>query len=96
MARAAAREPAPRVTLVRSLTVENVDSIGLVPGMKVLGAAVRVLVTGRQPGCTVRPSGQGVPGESAWAGRSCTMGYEPALVDGRPCDVPGCVVSAIP
>lgn len=30
MASAAAGLPAPRVTLVRSLTVENVDSIGLV------------------------------------------------------------------
>lgn len=30
MARAAVREPAPRVTLVRSLTVEKVDSIGFV------------------------------------------------------------------
>jgi len=30
MARAALREPAPLVTLVRSLTVENVDSIGFV------------------------------------------------------------------
>lgn len=30
MARAAVREPAPRVTLVRSRTVENVDSIGFV------------------------------------------------------------------
>ena len=29
MAKAARREPAPRVTLVLSLTVENVDSIGL-------------------------------------------------------------------
>ncbi|GGJ63451.1 hypothetical protein GCM10010121_087590 [Streptomyces brasiliensis] len=32
MARAAAGLPAPRVTLVRSLTVENVDSIGFISG----------------------------------------------------------------
>ncbi len=37
IARAAAGLPAPRVTLVRSLTVENVDSIGFVPGMNVGG-----------------------------------------------------------
>lgn len=30
MARAAVREPAPRVTLVRSRTVANVDSMGFV------------------------------------------------------------------
>ena len=30
MASAAARDPAPRVTRVRSRTVENVDSIGFV------------------------------------------------------------------
>lgn len=30
MARAAVREPAPRVTLVRSQTVANVDSMGFV------------------------------------------------------------------
>lgn len=30
VARAAAELPAPRVTLVRSLTLENVDSMGLV------------------------------------------------------------------
>jgi hypothetical protein len=62
IASAAAREPAPRVTLVRSRTVENMDSMGFVPGMKVVGAAVRVLVTRLRPGRTVRPSGQGVPG----------------------------------
>jgi hypothetical protein len=59
IASAAAGLPAPRVTFVRSLTVENVDSIGFVPGMKVVGAAVRVLVTRLRPGCTVRPSGRG-------------------------------------
>jgi hypothetical protein len=35
----AAREPGPLVTLVRWRTVAKVDSIGLVTGMKISGAA---------------------------------------------------------
>ena len=47
-------------------------------------------------GHTVRPSGTGAFGEHVWAGRSCTVGCEPALVVGRPCDWSGCAVSAYP
>jgi hypothetical protein len=46
---------------------------------------------------TVRPSGQGHPGANAGrAGRNRSMGLEPALVLGRPCDSPGCASSANP
>jgi hypothetical protein len=94
----AAREPGPLVTLVRCRTVAKVDSIGLVPGMKVGGClALSVWLAGQvvwSYGVTVRD--RGILGERAWAGRWCTVGCEPALVVGRPCDSPGCAVSANP
>jgi hypothetical protein len=65
IARAAALDPWPLVTLVRSLTVANVDSIGLVTGMKISGVASPLAVClwrGRAGWHTVRPSGTGAPG----------------------------------
>jgi hypothetical protein len=65
IARAAALDPWPLVTFVRSLTVAKVDSIGLVTGMKISGAAGSACYSafGRADGWhTVRPSGTGAPG----------------------------------
>jgi len=45
-------------------------------------------------GATVRDRGAG--SEAGWAGRSCSVGWEPVLVGGRPCDLPGCAVRADP
>jgi hypothetical protein len=46
---------------------------------------------------TVRPSGTGASrSKRGRAGRSCSMGFEPVLVGGRPCDLPGCAASANP
>ncbi len=50
MARPAVREPAPRVTLVRRRTVENVDSMGFVPGMKLRGCRCPCPVTALRSG----------------------------------------------
>jgi hypothetical protein len=61
----AAFDPWPLVTLVRSLTVAKVDSIGLVTGMKMAGVAgplAACLWRGRADWHTVRPSGTGAPG----------------------------------
>jgi hypothetical protein len=41
-------------------------------------------------GHTVRSSRTGAFGEHVWAGRSYSMGCEPVLVVGRPCDWSGC------
>ena len=65
MPRTAALEPWPLVTLVRSLTVAKVASIGLVTGMKMPGAAGSAAAPsfGEWGGWhTVRPSGTGAPG----------------------------------
>ncbi len=65
MAIPAALEPGPLVTLVRCLTVAKVDSMGLVTGMKISGAAgplAACLWRGRVVWHTVRPSGTGAPG----------------------------------
>jgi hypothetical protein len=46
---------------------------------------------------TVRPSGpRGIGSERGWAGRSYTLRFERVLVLGRPCDLPGCALSANP
>jgi hypothetical protein len=100
MARPAAFDPGPPVILVRCLTVAKVDSIGLVTGMKIsasAGSADRSSLVGRwwsAYGATVRDRGAG--SEAGWAGRCCSMGREPVLVGGRPCDLPGCAVRADP
>ena len=31
-----------------------------------------------------------------WGGPICAMGFEPELVSGRPCDLPGCALSTNP
>jgi hypothetical protein len=55
------------------------------------------LLCSREPVSTVRPSGTGASGSNAgWVGRSYTLGFEPVLVVGRPCDLPGCAASANP
>jgi len=65
MPRAAALEPWPLVTLVRSLTVAKVDSMALVTGMTISGVAGPLAVClwrGEMVWHTVRPSGTGAPG----------------------------------
>ncbi len=51
-----------------------------------------------RPVSTVRPSGTGASGSKRRSGRPFigSMGFEPALVLGRPCDSPGCAASANP
>jgi len=66
LASPAAREPGPRVILVRCRTVAKVDSIGFVTGMKDHGAAGLVDLLGAGAAGVVglrcdRP-GQGAPG----------------------------------
>jgi hypothetical protein len=60
-------------------------SVGLSPVVSACGSAY---------GATVRDRGAG--SEAGWVGRSCSMGWEPALVLGRPCDLPGCAARADP
>src|SRR3954468_11492339 len=97
IARPAALEPGPLVTLVRCRTVAKVDSIGLVPGMKSGGGPRGVpllpAANGRAYGVTVRNRGL----RGTRMGRPlCSVGCEPVLVGGRPCDWSGCAVSAYP
>lgn len=76
-------------------------SMALVTGMKGAGAA-GVPVTGAGAwrrsagvyGATVRDEGHRE--QTRRAGRCCTLGCEPVLVGDRPCDLPGCAVSADP
>ena len=61
------------------------------------GAALSVppkVSSGGAYGATVRDRGTG--SETGWAGRCYAVGCEPGLLDGRPCDLPGCAESADP
>src|SRR3954451_23566010 len=40
--------------------------------------------------------GQGPSGERRLGRPFCAMGFEPGLINGRPCDLPGCAASADP
>src|SRR4051794_41929135 len=96
MARPAAREPGPRVTLVRCRTVANVLSMGFVTGMKDHGAAgpVDLLLAGAAGGGGRRggPPGQGGPGGeeggegggARWGARPCLEMVAPAARPGAP------------
>jgi hypothetical protein len=97
----AAREPGPLVTRVRSLTVAKVDSIGLVTGMKGGGCRLRHGSAGRcfqlaeEYGATVRDRGIWEQTQVGQAGDR-SMGREPELVHGRPCDWPWVAAGPIP
>lgn len=90
-------EKCPRARVTRRYRALML-SIALVPDMKFGGCPamfVWLAGPGGPPyGETVR--NRGICEESVWAGRSCSMGCEPVLVDGRPCDLSGCAVSANP
>src|SRR6266498_3459492 len=95
------RVPGPLVTLVRALTGENELSIGLVTGMKDRGCRLRPRIGCRcrrraeEYGATVRDRGIREQTQVGQAGDR-SMGCEPELVRGRPCDQPGCAASADP
>jgi hypothetical protein len=93
--------PGPLVTLVLALTGENELSMGFVTGMKGGGCRLRSRIgwsgsrLAEEYGATVRDRGIREQTQVGQAGDR-SMGREPELVHGRPCDSPGCAASADP
>src|SRR5919197_1455859 len=71
--------------------VERLDRVGNRyerPGATEPRPMPAAVVVGWAYGATVRDRGTG--SGAGWEGRSCTLGWEPELIVGRPCDLPGC------
>jgi hypothetical protein len=87
----------PRFLMIlRSWLIQGFDAVGIRYEMT-QEVRVNVLLAWRLVlGIRCDRPEQGPSGEHVWAGRSCSLGCEPVLVVGRPCDWSGCAVSAYP
>jgi hypothetical protein len=82
--------------LMRRLNSSCSRSMAFVTGMRICGAYLVRLGSGLilAYGATIRDKGHRE--HALWVGRRRTMSCELVLVAGRPCDLPGCAVSADP